>query len=77
VEILKTAGITVEEFVFPKNKLVNTQNQLEKLVSKSFELHTIAKDGFRLVTSIDSHAHLPTHSFSYDENLWSVLLIAA
>jgi hypothetical protein len=77
VESLKTAGITAEEFVFPKNKLVNIQNQLEKLVSKSFELHTLAKDGFRLVTSIAPHAHLPLHTFSYDENLWSVLLIAA
>lgn len=57
MDSLKTAGIAVEEFDFPKNKLIKIQTQLEKLVSKNFELHTLAKDGFRLVASIAPHAH--------------------
>ncbi|KAA8905987.1 P-loop containing nucleoside triphosphate hydrolase protein [Sphaerosporella brunnea] len=47
VDALKAADVAVEEFDFPKNKLINVQSKLEKLVSKNFELHQAAKNGFR------------------------------
>lgn len=49
IEVLKAAEVPVEEFDFPKKKLINVQAQIEKFVSKEFELHVIAKDAFRLV----------------------------
>jgi ATP-dependent RNA helicase DDX18/HAS1 len=48
VDALRTANVPVEEFDFPKKKLLNIQAQVEKLVAKNFELHTLARDGFRL-----------------------------
>jgi ATP-dependent RNA helicase DDX18/HAS1 len=42
----------VEEFDFPKKKLINVQSQIEKVVSKNFDLHQSAKDGYRLVSSL-------------------------
>ncbi|KAI5805843.1 P-loop containing nucleoside triphosphate hydrolase protein [Geopyxis carbonaria] len=43
----KTANITVEEFNFPKKKLVKIQPLIEKSVTKIYGLNTMAKDGFR------------------------------
>jgi ATP-dependent RNA helicase DDX18/HAS1 len=50
VDKLKAVDIGVEEFDFPRKKLINVQSQIEKLVSKNFELHQMAMDGFRLVS---------------------------
>ncbi|KAF8534420.1 P-loop containing nucleoside triphosphate hydrolase protein [Trichophaea hybrida] len=47
VDQLKAANIEVKEFDFPPKKLINIQTQIEKLVSKNFGLHQLAKDGFR------------------------------
>ena len=81
VDALKAVGVPVEEFDFPKKKLINVQTQIEKFVSKEFELHVLAKDAFRLVLpdSILPHSPAPTQSTVrgfHDENFWSVLLIA-
>lgn len=40
----------VQEFDFPPKKLLNVQPQIEKLVSKSFAAHQLAKEAFRLVS---------------------------
>jgi ATP-dependent RNA helicase DDX18/HAS1 len=54
VEELKKTGIVTEEFDFPKKALINVQKQLEKLVKTVYELHCTAKDGFRLVHSLQT-----------------------
>ena len=63
---------TLQEFDFPPKKLLNVQPQIEKLVSKSFAAHQLAKEAFRLVSPF-THIYIHTR----DEKLWSVLLIAA
>ncbi|RPA98600.1 P-loop containing nucleoside triphosphate hydrolase protein [Choiromyces venosus 120613-1] len=47
IEYLKEAEVETEEFEFSSKQLVNIQNQLEKLVSKDYQLHCLAKDAFR------------------------------
>lgn len=74
VDQLKAADIEVKEFDFPKKKLINVQIQIEKLVSKNFGLHQLAKDGFRLVLYALAHS-LPSCEVYMMRN-WSVLLIA-
>ena len=62
----------MEEFDFPKKKLINVQSRLEKLVSKNFELHVLAKDGFRLVPN--AHVTLsPTQTLSMMRTLVRVV----
>ncbi|CAZ86421.1 unnamed protein product [Tuber melanosporum] len=47
VEYLKEAKVETEEFEYSSKQLVNIQSQLEKLVSKDYQLHCLAKDAFR------------------------------
>ncbi|ORY64287.1 P-loop containing nucleoside triphosphate hydrolase protein [Pseudomassariella vexata] len=54
---LKTARVPVVEFDFPKNKIVNVQSQLEKLVSQNYYLNKSAKEGFRsYIHAYSSHS---------------------
>lgn len=54
LKYLKEARVPVVEFEFPSKKLVNVQSQLEKLISKNYYLNNSAKDGYRLVFSVQS-----------------------
>jgi hypothetical protein len=56
---LKEAKVETEEFEFSSKQLVNIQSQLEKLVSKDYQLHCLAKDAFRFVYCLISITHLP------------------
>ncbi|PWW76633.1 P-loop containing nucleoside triphosphate hydrolase protein [Tuber magnatum] len=47
VGYLNEAKVETEEFEFSSKQLVNIQSQLEKLVSKDYQLHCLAKDAFR------------------------------
>lgn len=47
LKYLKDARVPVVEFDFPKNKIVNVQSQLEKLISQNYYLNKSAKDGYR------------------------------
>ena len=58
VGYLKDVKVETEEFEFSSNQLLNIQSQLEKLVSKDYQLHCLAKDAFRFVSSLIS-THLP------------------
>ena len=58
VGYLKDVKVEAEEFEFSSKQLVNIQSQLEKLVSKDYQLHCLAKDAFRFVYSSIS-IHLP------------------
>lgn len=44
---LKAAKVPVFEFEFPKEKIINVQSQLEKLISKNYYLQQSAKDAYR------------------------------
>jgi len=44
---LKEVKVETEEFEFSSKQLVNVQGRLEKLVSKDYQLHCLAKDAFR------------------------------
>ncbi|KAI8377840.1 ATP-dependent RNA helicase HAS1 [Radiomyces spectabilis] len=44
---LKQAKIPLNEYQFPRNKIVNVQSQLENLVEKNYYLHQSARDAFR------------------------------
>jgi ATP-dependent RNA helicase DDX18/HAS1 len=39
--------VPVTEYDFPKNKILNVQSQLEKLIGQNYYLHQSAKDGYR------------------------------
>lgn len=58
VGYLKDMQVETAEFEFSSKQLVNIQGQLEKLVSKDYQLHCLAKDAFRSVNSLIS-IHLP------------------
>lgn len=63
VQHLNGAGVVTEEFEFSKNQLLNVQSQHEKLVSKIYQLHTEAKDSFRLAYFLKSC--LPPAAYSF------------
>ncbi|KAK3304894.1 P-loop containing nucleoside triphosphate hydrolase protein [Chaetomium strumarium] len=44
---LKAAKVPVVEYDFPKNKILNVQSQLEKLIQSNYYLNQSAKDGYR------------------------------
>ncbi|KAK3680877.1 P-loop containing nucleoside triphosphate hydrolase protein [Podospora appendiculata] len=44
---LKAAKVPVVEYDFPKNKILNVQSQLEKLIGANYYLNQSAKDGYR------------------------------
>jgi Superfamily II DNA and RNA helicases len=44
---LKAAKVPVVEYDFPKNKILNVQSQLEKLISTNYYLNQSAKEGYR------------------------------
>lgn len=44
---LKAAKVPVVEYDFPKNKILNVQSQLEKLISQNYYLNASAKDGYK------------------------------
>ncbi|KAL2160698.1 hypothetical protein VTH06DRAFT_894 [Thermothelomyces fergusii] len=44
---LKAAKVPVVEYDFPKNKILNVQSQLEKLISSNYYLNQSAKEGYR------------------------------
>ncbi|KAM7189436.1 ATP-dependent RNA helicase HAS1 [Naviculisporaceae sp. PSN 640] len=44
---LKAAKVPVVEYDFPKNKILNVQSQLEKLISQNYYLNSSAKDGYK------------------------------
>eukprot|EP01117_Protostelium_nocturnum_P020936 TRINITY_DN977_c0_g1_i2.p1 TRINITY_DN977_c0_g1~~TRINITY_DN977_c0_g1_i2.p1 ORF type:complete len:353 (+),score=86.37 TRINITY_DN977_c0_g1_i2:870-1928(+) len=47
LQYLKKAKVPLNEYEFPKSKIANVQDQLEKLISKNFYLHKSAKDAYR------------------------------
>ncbi|KAK3315566.1 P-loop containing nucleoside triphosphate hydrolase protein [Apodospora peruviana] len=44
---LKAAKVPVVEYDFPKNKILNVQSQLEKLIGQNYYLNQSAKDGYK------------------------------
>ncbi|AEO71915.1 uncharacterized protein THITE_2124801 [Thermothielavioides terrestris NRRL 8126] len=44
---LKAAKVPVVEYDFPKNKILNVQSHLEKLIGTNYYLNQSAKDGYR------------------------------
>ncbi|KAK4139931.1 P-loop containing nucleoside triphosphate hydrolase protein [Dichotomopilus funicola] len=44
---LKAAKVPVVEYDFPKNKILNVQSQLEKLIGSNYYLNQSAKEGYR------------------------------
>lgn len=51
VEKVSVTGASMEEFAFPRKQLLKVQSIIEKTVAKNYNLHVLAKDGFRLVHS--------------------------
>merc|ERR1712072_905383 len=41
------ANVPVNEYVFPSNKLVNIQSQLERVIEKNYHLHRSSRDAYR------------------------------
>jgi len=55
---LKRSKVTLNEYEFPKSKIANVQNQLERLVEKNYFLHKSARDAYRsYLQSYASHSH--------------------
>eukprot|EP01102_Stenamoeba_stenopodia_P017355 TRINITY_DN6205_c0_g2_i2.p1 TRINITY_DN6205_c0_g2~~TRINITY_DN6205_c0_g2_i2.p1 ORF type:complete len:606 (-),score=182.33 TRINITY_DN6205_c0_g2_i2:36-1853(-) len=55
---LNRAKVTLNEYEFPKSKIANVQNQLERLVEKNYFLHKSARDAYRsYIQSYASHSH--------------------
>jgi len=51
LKYLKNAGVPLNEFEFPKSKIVNVQGQLEKLVEKKFLFAQIRKRCIQVICS--------------------------
>ena len=57
LKFLKAAKVPLNEFEFPQKKIVNVQQQLEKLIQKNYYLHSSAKDAYRsYILAYNSHA---------------------
>ena len=55
---LKAAKVPLNEYEFPKEKIVNVQSQLERLLEKNFYLNKSARDGYRAyLLAYASHSH--------------------
>merc|ERR1719160_680107 len=44
---LKAAGVPVNEYTFPSNKVSNIQGQLERIIENNYHLHRSSRDGYR------------------------------
>ncbi|EPR60985.1 DEAD/DEAH box ATP-dependent RNA helicase [Toxoplasma gondii TgCatPRC2] len=44
---LKQAGVPLNEYTFPSNKIANVQSQLERLIEKNYYLHKASQDAYR------------------------------
>lgn len=57
LKYLKAAGVPLNEYSVPKEKMANIQPQLEKLLEKNYYLYQSARDAYRgYVLSYHSHA---------------------
>lgn len=68
---LKDANVPLNEYEFPKSKVVNVQSQLEKLIQKNYYLNKSAKDGYR--SYLHSYA---SHSLKHIFNVHDLDLLA-
>uniref|UniRef100_A0A646QG17 ATP-dependent RNA helicase n=1 Tax=Hemiscolopendra marginata TaxID=943146 RepID=A0A646QG17_9MYRI len=56
LRFLKQARVQLNEYEFSWSKIANVQNQLEKLISKNYFLHTSAKEAYKgYIRAYDSH----------------------
>merc|ERR1719486_189760 len=44
---LKAAGVPVNEYTFPQNKVSNIQSQLERIIENNYHLHRSSRDAYR------------------------------
>jgi ATP-dependent RNA helicase DDX18/HAS1 len=44
---LKAAGVPVNEYTFPANKVSNIQSQLERIIENNYHLHRSSRDAYR------------------------------
>ena len=57
LKFLKAAKVPLNEFEFPQKKIINVQQQLEKLIQKNYYLHSSAKDAYRsYILAYNSHS---------------------
>ena len=57
LKYLRTAGVPLNEYSVPKEKIANIQLQLEKLMSKNYYLYQSSRDAYRgYVLSYQSHS---------------------
>merc|ERR1719201_617548 len=47
LRFLKAAGVPVNEYTFPANKVSNIQGQLERIIENNYHLHRSSRDGYR------------------------------
>lgn len=56
LKYLKAAKVPLNEYEFPREKIANVQDQLEKLLTKNFYLHKSARDAYRAyIQAYSSH----------------------
>ncbi|KYQ99812.1 putative RNA helicase [Tieghemostelium lacteum] len=57
LKYLKLAKVPLNEYEFPKSKIANVQDQLEKLVSQNFYLYNSARDAYKsYISAYASHS---------------------
>jgi ATP-dependent RNA helicase DDX18/HAS1 len=47
LRFLKAAGVPVNEYTFPANKVSNIQGQLERIIENNYHLHRSSRDAYR------------------------------
>jgi len=47
LKYLRSSGVPLFEFEFPKGKLISVQEQLEKILEKNFSLHKLSREAYR------------------------------
>lgn len=57
---LKQAGVPLNEYTFPSNKIANVQSQLERLIEKNYYLHRASHDAYRSYLHVSAARLLPT-----------------
>ncbi|EGC29238.1 hypothetical protein DICPUDRAFT_159210 [Dictyostelium purpureum] len=58
LKYLKLAKVPLNEYEFPKSKIANVQDQLEKVVSQNFYLYNSARDAYKAyICAYASHSH--------------------
>jgi outer membrane cobalamin receptor len=65
---LKAKGLVMEKMTFEKNKMINVQGRIEKMVQKNYAVHRAAREAYRdyILSVVEKDCHKVAKSFGLD-----------